>query len=95
MFDDVIAHRPMSRGFRCALFGVAVTILARLGPWLWPGWPARTLLDFALARFAPTVVGPVAKGVGLVILLIVNVSFWAVAAWLALGAMLRFRRQSI
>jgi hypothetical protein len=86
MFDDVIPRRTLSPGFRCALFGIAMTVLARLGPWSWPGWPARTTLDFLLARYAPSVVGPVAKGVGLVVLLVVNVSFWSVVAWLVVGA---------
>jgi hypothetical protein len=95
MFDSVIARRKMSRGFRCALFGIAMTVLARIGPWSWPGWPAVTVLDFALASFSPSVVGPVAKGLGLVVLLIVNVSFWSVLALLALrvGAFMRSRRR--
>ena len=86
MFDNVIPRRKMSPGFRCALFGIAMTVLARLGPWSWPGWPAVTVLDFVLARFSPSVVGPVAKGVGLVGLLIVNVGFWSVLALLAVRA---------
>jgi hypothetical protein len=76
----------MSRGFRCALFGIAMTILARLGPWRWPGWPALTMLDFVLAHYSPSVVGPVAKGLGLVCLLVVNVGFWTVLALLAVRA---------
>lgn len=92
MFDDVISRRTMSLGFRCALFGVAMTVLARLGPWSWPGWPARTMLDFML-RFAPSVVSPLAKGLGLVVLLVVSVSFWSVLAWLAVRAVSFLRRR--
>lgn len=66
------------------MFGLAMTILARLGPWTWPGWPAVTVLDFALAHAAPSVAGPVFKGVGLVALLIVNAGFWALLAYAAL-----------
>jgi hypothetical protein len=73
--------RKMSRGMRCALFGLAMTVLARLGPWSWPGWPALTLLDFVLARWAPPTVTPVAKAYGLIALLIVNAGFWALVAW--------------
>jgi hypothetical protein len=76
----------MSRGFRCALFGLAMTVVARLGPWTWPGWPAVTVLDFALKHFAPSVVGPVAKVVGLVVLIVVNTAFWALIACAAVRA---------
>ncbi len=84
MFDSVIRAPAKSRGFRCAVFGLAMTILARLGPWSWPGWPAVTVLDFALAHAAPSVAGPVVKGAGLVALLIVNAGFWALLAYAAL-----------
>jgi hypothetical protein len=76
--------RRMSRGARCALFGVAMTLLARLGPWSWPGWPALTLLDFVLARYAPSVASPMTKAFGAIVLLFVNVGFWAVLAWAVL-----------
>lgn len=93
MFERVVSRRPLSRAFRCALFGIGMTVLARVGPWHWPGWPAVTVLDFVLARFSPSVVGPVAKGLGLVFLLVVNVSFWSVVACLAVqGGSLLLRR---
>ena len=85
MFETITQRRPLSLGFRCALFGIAMTIVARLTPWLWPGWPARTVLDFALARFAPSVAGPVEKGLGVIALLFVNVAFWGMAAWVAVS----------
>jgi integral membrane sensor domain MASE1 len=84
MFESVARPRPMSRGFRCALFGIAMTILARLGPWSWPGWPAVTVLDLVLTHAAPSVVGPVLKGLGLVALMLVNVASWALVAYAAL-----------
>jgi hypothetical protein len=61
-----------------------MTLVAWLGPWRWPGWPALTLLDFILARAAPSVAGPVAKGLGLVVLLVVNTAFWGVLACAAI-----------
>ena len=76
----------MSRGFRCALFGIAMTVVARVGPWSWPGWPAVKVLDFALARTAPSVAGPIYKGLGLLLLMFVNVGFWAVVAYAAVFA---------
>lgn len=56
-----------------------MTIVARLGPWSWPGWPALTVLDFML-QFAPSVASPVQKAFGVVVLLFVNVGFWAILA---------------
>ena len=91
MFDSVVRARPPSRGFRCALFGIAMTVLARLGPWSWPGWPAVTVLDFALAHAAPSVAGPTMKAFGLVVLLLVNTGFWGLAAYAALWLMSRMR----
>jgi len=76
----------MSRGFRCALFGIAMTVIARVGPWAWPGWPAVKVLDFALAHSAPSVAGSVYKGLGLVVLILVNAGFWAVVAYAAVFA---------
>ena len=61
-----------------------MTALARIGPWRWPGWPALTLLDFVLARWAPSTVSPLQRAVGTIVLLIVNVGFWALLAWTAL-----------
>lgn len=84
MFESVTRARATSRGFRCAVFGLAMTVLARLGPWAWPGWPAVTVLDFALTHAAPSVAGPIVKGVGLLALIAVNAGFWALLAYAAL-----------
>lgn len=83
----------MSRAEKCVAFGVAMTVLARLGPWSWPGWPAITLLDFTLARYAPSVASPLEQALGTVVLLIVNAGFWAVIAWAVLTAVARIRRR--
>lgn len=83
MFESATPRR-MSRLARCVLFGIAMTVLARIGPWGWPGFPAITVLDFALARWAPSVASPVHKAFGTVALLVVNAGFWALAAWVLL-----------
>jgi hypothetical protein len=70
--------RRMSLGFRCALAGVALTLLAWFGPWDWPGWPARTVLEFALERWAPSRATSLHKGIGMTMLIAINVGFWAV-----------------
>lgn len=85
MFESVVHERATRRGFRyTVMFGLAMTILARVGPWDWPGWPAVTVLDFALSHAAPSVAGPVVKAVGLLALIVVNAGFWALLAYAAL-----------
>jgi hypothetical protein len=96
MFETATPRR-MSRTFRCALFGIGMTVLARIGPWSWPGWPATTVLDFLLAHAAPSVASPVQKAFGVVLLLFVNVAFWANVArgaWWALEHRTRARAQA-
>jgi hypothetical protein len=34
----------VSRGFVCAIFGLAMTLLAWFGPWAWPAWPAFAMI---------------------------------------------------
>jgi hypothetical protein len=91
MFETATPRR-MSRTFRCALFGIAMTVLARVGPWMWPRWPAIVVLDFMLAHAAPSVVSPVQKAFGVIVLLIVNVGFWAALARLGWWVVGRVRR---
>jgi hypothetical protein len=86
MFETITRRSPVSRGFRCVLFGIALTIVARVGPWSWPGWPAVKVLDFALAHTAPSVAGPIYKGLGILMLMFVNVGFWAAVAYAAVFA---------
>ena len=76
----------MSRGFVSTLIGIALTIVAWFGPWLWPGLPAVTVLDFVLARAGWSVVPFGVKAVGMVALIIINVGFWAVVTWVVLWA---------
>jgi hypothetical protein len=92
MFETITRRTPMSRGFRCALLGIAMTIRARVGPWSWPGWPAVKVLDFALAHAAPSVAGSVYKGLGILTLIIVNTGFWALVAYAAVSAWTALRR---
>lgn len=91
MFESATPRR-MSRTFRCLLFGIAMTVFARLGPWSWPGWPAITVLDFLLTHFAPSVVSPLQKGLGVTLLLLVNAGFWALVASLVLWMLERRAR---
>jgi hypothetical protein len=83
----------MSRGFLCTLIGIVLTVVARIGSWYWPGWPARTVLDFVLARWAPTVVSGPGKALGLLALMLINIGFWAGLAWLAVASIAAARRR--
>jgi len=69
----------LSRGFACAIFGIAMTLLSWYGPWAWPAFPALTTLrlfpDFADYAFS-------VRGAIIVLLIGINVAFWAGAAWL-------------
>ena len=84
----------MSRGFLGALAGIGLTILAWYGPWLWPGWPATTVLDFVLGRWAPSEVSFPVKAVGMVVLIVINVGFWGLVTAAALWTFDRRRTLS-
>lgn len=93
MFESATPRRTFTPGFVCALIGLGMTVLARVGPWTWPGWPAVTLLDLYLARAAPSVLPPHLKAIGLVVLLVVNAGFWALIFWLIIRATTALRRR--
>lgn len=73
-------RRGPSTTFLCILAGFAVSVFGWFVPWGWPSWPARTLLDFYLAKAEPSVVSGPMKGVGWTVLLLVNAGFWALIA---------------
>jgi hypothetical protein len=68
----------MSRGFMATLGGIALTLLAWFGSWVWPGWPASLALD-ALGHYAALPDLPRwAKVAVVVALIVINVGTWAV-----------------
>ncbi len=71
----------MSRGFIAALIGLAMTLLAWYGPWAWPAWPAFTAIDlvFGHTGFADYLFG--VRSAIVVVLIVLNVSFWGVIAY--------------
>lgn len=74
---------PVSRGFLCILFGVAITVFAWFSPWSWPAWPAFAVMELFLR--VPTTYG--VRAAIVVLLIVVNVSTWSLAAraiWWAL-----------
>lgn len=86
-----VRSRLVSPGFVCALIGVVLTILAWVGPWSWPAWPAFTVLDLGVRRWFNWVEFPYGlRATVVVILIAINIAFWALAArlgwslWMAL-----------
>lgn len=74
----------MSRGFLASLIGIAMTLLAWFGPWAWPGWPAFTIIDVAFGSNAAFAELPfVMRAITVTMLIVFNVMFWAVSAWIA------------
>ncbi|MDX1584024.1 MAG: hypothetical protein R3338_10545 [Thermoanaerobaculia bacterium] len=68
----------MSRGFVCSLSGIAITIFAWFGPWLWPGWPGLTMLDLAFTPERPfSALSRGWRGAFFVLLIIWNIAVWS------------------
>jgi hypothetical protein len=70
----------VSRGFACALAGVAITLLAWYGPWSWPAWPGLALLAVAFPPERSFALLPLAGRTAVIAIAIaVNVAAWGFA----------------
>lgn len=73
----------MSRGFICAVFGLAITFFAWYSPWAWPAWPSILAFDtFDHGGFAE--LSHTGQAAVTVLLIALNVAVWALiarAAW--------------
>ncbi|HUP45893.1 MAG TPA: hypothetical protein VM779_10320 [Thermoanaerobaculia bacterium] len=82
----------MSRGFLCALSGIALTIFSWYGPWGWPAWPAFAVLHLVFGTGGGYhELPPAGRGAVIVALLVINVTAWAIACyglWAALRRLL-------
>ena len=76
----------VSRGFAAAIAGLGVTLLAWSGPWEWPAWPAFTVLHLCFPRGGFGDISFRVRSAIVVVLMIINVSFWGVLAWLLMYA---------
>ena len=76
----------ISRGFTAAMAGLGVTLLAWFTSWRWPAWPAFTVLDLAFPRGGFGTLSFGARSAVVVVLMIVNVTFWGFAVWLLMSA---------
>ena len=62
----------MSRGFLCALAGLAITLFAWFTPWKWPAYPALVALSF----LKTTGTTQAARDVVIVVLIAINTAVW-------------------
>jgi hypothetical protein len=70
----------LSRPFLCCLAGIAMTLFAWYGPWEWPGAPGFSILStFFAGHYDELTYGQ--RAAVLVLLIVVNVGTWAVAAF--------------
>jgi hypothetical protein len=76
--DRLTVGRPLlSRGFLCAMAGVAVTVLAWFGPWTWPAWPGLVVVDLVFAPPRSLADLPfTGRAVAVFLLLAINVAAW-------------------
>jgi len=73
----------LSRGFACAIFGVAMTLFSWFAPWAWPAWPALTTMRILVGTQTSFADLPYAeRGAIIVLLIAINIAFWAAGAWL-------------
>jgi len=73
----------VSRGFVCAMFGLAMTLFSWYSPWAWPAWPALTTMHIIVGTQTTFADLPyAARGAVIVLLIAINVAFWAAVAWL-------------
>lgn len=72
----------MSRGFRCALAGLAITIFGYFGAWEWPAWPAFWLLDVVFGNGSSWIhLSAGVRDLVLVALIAFNTACWGVVVW--------------
>ena len=81
----------VSRGFSCTLAGVAITVFAWFSPWLWPGWPGVPVMGYITTRYDFVAWPYATKGATIVVVMILNIAWWALVAYTATRATAKFR----
>jgi hypothetical protein len=72
----------MSRGFLSILFGLAMTLFSWYAPWQWPSLPALWMVRvFAGTQFNLADLPNSQRGAMLVLMIVINSGFWALAAY--------------
>ena len=86
----------MSKGFICALAGIAMTLLGWYGPWEWPGWPGIVVLDHIVSPAGLLSETPVyVRAATMFILIAINVTTWALVTRAGLEIIARLRRSAM
>ncbi len=71
----------LSRGFICAVIGLAMTIFSWYGPWSWPAWPALGTMALIFGSHSSFADLPyAARGAFIVFLIALNSAVWALVA---------------
>ena len=73
--------RAVSRGFVCALLGVAMTLFSWYGPWSWPAWPALTIGRMIGGQTSFYDLPYATRAMIIVLLIVINSAFWGAIAW--------------
>lgn len=90
------AFHFMSRGFVSFLAGIAMTILSWYGPWEWPAWPAFATIHVVFGTgswYHDLSYG--ARSVVIVLLITINVSFWAAITFVLSRLLFRGRGRRV
>lgn len=82
----------MSRGFACILAGTAVTIFAWFSPWLWPGWPAVTVMRYLALHWDYDERPYAVRATIIVAVMTLNIACWAAVTYAGWRAAEKMRR---
>jgi hypothetical protein len=71
---------------------MVVTVFAWFSPWLWPGWPAVTVMQYLALHFDYDERPYAVRAAIIVGVMILNIVSWAAVAYIAWRAAERIRR---
>jgi hypothetical protein len=88
--------RLVSRGFVCALFGIAITVVAWFAPWEWPAWPALAIIAVINRAGLPFAALPYPiRAAVIVAMFAANVAAWAGVAYAASLSLCSMRKERL
>jgi hypothetical protein len=82
----------LSRGFASAIVGIAMTLLAWYGPWVFPAWPAFTVIDAVFGHGGFAELPYAQRSAVLIGLIVLNVASWGAVARALIWIVERFTR---
>ena len=85
----------LSRNFICTLFGIAMTLFSWWSPWAWPAAPALLMIRILVGTQTSFADLPYAtRATVFVVLIVINVAAWAIAAILVTMLVQRYHSRS-